>query len=462
MVDTTWLMGGTTLGLPLLYLPDFYKNGFQKVKYYDRYNGFTGRDCGQNGTLHDSKNTFWIPTIDRVLRFDPTKIEFNTKPPTVIIKGISLLGEDLSWTFIGDSIHKLGHDQNGLKFSYIGLNYSAPERVRYKYRLVGFGNAWSEETPEREVIFTNLSPGKYTFELLACNEDEYWTKHPAQFNFMITPAWYQRLTVKLGFIILFTVILTWIIILIMKKRNADKRKKLEFEIALQKEELEKQNYQKLYNESQLNIINEKLKGQDEERTRIARELHDGIGGNLIGLKLLMEQACEKQNHKDISGLVNIVSNTLEEVRTISHNLMPPEFSGIKLNQVLQLHIEKLNKASKTHFNIQFLPQKGWESIPENIQVEIYRILQELCSNTLKYSDATEVNLQLSKFDESINILMEDNGAPFDYAKNGIGYRNINERLQLLNGTFEKSSAKNAGNHHHIQIPLNFINFKQDE
>ncbi|MGE0090821.1 MAG: triple tyrosine motif-containing protein [Bacteroidales bacterium] len=453
MVDTTWIMGGTTLGLPLLYLPDFYKNGTQKVKYYDRYNGFTGRDCGQNGTLHDSKNTFWIPTVDRVLRFDPTKIEFNTKPPIIHLKGISLLGENLSWTFIGDTIHQLNFDQNGLKFSYVGLNYSAPERVRYKYRLLGFGNIWSEETASREAIFTNLKPGKYTFELLACNEDDYWTEHPTQFSFVIIPAWYQRLTVKAGLILLFLIILTLITIRITKRRASKQKKELELKIALQKGELEKKEYQKLYQDSQIHAIREKIKGQDEERTRIARELHDGIGGNLVGLKLMMEQAIDKPNPEDISGLVTIVSNTLEEVRTISHNLMPPEFSGISLNQILQLHIDKLNIAAKINFSIQFIPQTGWEQIPENIQVEIYRIIQELCSNIIKYSNASVVDLQLSMFENDIHLIMEDNGSPFDYNQNGIGYRNINERLRMLNGRFEKNTGAEKGNTYHIQIPL---------
>jgi len=452
-VDSTWLMGGTTLGLPLLYLPDFYKQDIQKVKYYDRYNGFTGRDCGQNGTLHDSKNTFWIPTIDRVLRFDPTKIEFNTKPPVISIKGISLLGENLSWAFIGNTVHKLNHNQNGLKFSFIGLNYSAPERVRYKYRLIGFGKKWSEESPEREVIFTNLPPGKYTFELLACNEDEYWTKTPVSYSFEIIPAWYQRLSAKILGIILLVISVTYTAISVTKRKAENKRKNLEFEIALQKEELEKQNYQKLYHESQLNIIKEKIKGQDEERTRIARELHDGIGGNLVGIKLMVEEICKNPQKNGLDHLIKVVSDTLDEVRTISHNLMPPEFNRVSLSNVLTQYVDKLNMASDKKFTIQFLPKNGCDLIAENIQIEVYRILQELCSNTLKYSDATDINIQLSKFDGTLNIIMEDNGSSFNYSNNGIGYRNITERLKLLNGIFEKNSCEASGNVYHITIPL---------
>ncbi|MFA6400270.1 MAG: histidine kinase [Salinivirgaceae bacterium] len=227
IVDTTWLMGGTSLGLALINLPDFYNKGEQHIKFYDRYNGFMGRECGQNGTLHDSENTYWIPTIDRVLRLDPTKIAFNTTPPKVIFKGISLLGENLSWSLLGDSIQKLDYTQNGLKFSYEGLNYSAPERVKFKYRLLGYSDSWSVETAEQEAIFTNLKYGKYSFEILACNEDGYWTGQPTCFNFEIIPAWWQRIWIQLISVFFLIGLLIWVVVFIMKKRAQEQREKLE-------------------------------------------------------------------------------------------------------------------------------------------------------------------------------------------------------------------------------------------
>ncbi|MBI9068494.1 MAG: histidine kinase [Salinivirgaceae bacterium] len=226
-VDTTWIMAGTTNGLPLLYLPDFYKKGIQRVKYYDRYNGFTGRECGQNGTLHDSENTYWIPTIDRVIRMDPTKIAFNKVPPKMAFKSLSVLGDQLEWIPVGDSIHEFSHEKNGLKFEYVGLCYSAPERVKYKYRLLGYSKNWSKENSDREAIFTNLKPGNYTFEVLACNEDDLWTDMPATYSFKIIPAWWQRRSVQ-GLSLFFLIgTIVYATIVLMKKRAQKQQDKME-------------------------------------------------------------------------------------------------------------------------------------------------------------------------------------------------------------------------------------------
>jgi len=103
-----------------------------------------------------------------------------------------------------------------------------------------------------------------------------------------------------------------------------------------------------------------------------------------------------------------------------------------------------------------LPQTGWNAVPVELQVELYRMVQELCTNIVKYSNATLVELQLTKTEHEISFTMEDNGAQFNYKGDGIGYRNLQERLKLFNGSFEKSSGNNGGNTWLVQIPLKAI------
>jgi signal transduction histidine kinase len=236
-----------------------------------------------------------------------------------------------------------------------------------------------------------------------------------------------------------------------------KRKKQQVKLLILKEQIADEQYQNLFQESQLQAIREKITGQEEERTRIARELHDGIGGTLAAVKMRMEHAITKPNPEDMASLAKIVNNTWEEVRTISHNLMPPQFTDVSLDQVLQNHIKELNKPGKINFTLQFLPQTGWNVVPAELQVELYRMVQELCTNIVKYSNATLVELQLTKTETEISFTMEDNGAPFDYRGNGIGHRNLQERLKLFNGSFEKSGGNNGGNTYLVQIPLSRIN-----
>lgn len=232
-----------------------------------------------------------------------------------------------------------------------------------------------------------------------------------------------------------------------------KRQREQLKLARINEQLALEKYHSVYRDIQLKIIKEKIAGQEEERSRIARELHDGVGGNLVALKLLLEQSMAHPNPEDISSISSKVVKTLEEVRAISHNLTPPIFNHISIDQVLSLHIEDLNKANKINFSIQFLPRTGWDQIDSKLQVEIYRITQELCTNIQKYSNATQVNIQLSIIDNTVNVLMDDNGSPFQYTMNGIGHRNINDRLIQFNGTFNKSTEGGIGNTYHIQIPV---------
>ncbi len=234
-----------------------------------------------------------------------------------------------------------------------------------------------------------------------------------------------------------------------------RQKRIENELQLFKsrEELAVQKYSNLFHQSQMQAIREKISGQEEERTRIARELHDGIGGTLAAVKMRLEKVNHQPNPEDMASLVSMVASSWEEVRTISHNLMPPQFEEVSVDRVLQNHVRELNKSNKTDFTIQFLPKNGWEKIPAELQVELYRVVQELCTNIIKYSNATTVEIQLSQLEGSINLTMEDNGAPFIYSSKGIGYRNLQERIKLLNGSFEKNTGDNQGNTYLVQIPF---------
>jgi ligand-binding sensor domain-containing protein len=404
-IDSTWLMGGTTLGLALLYLPDFYKNGTQQVKYYDRYNGFTGRDCGQNGTLHDSENMFWIPTIDRVIKLDPTKIAFNTHPPVPIIKGISLLGKNLGWTFLGDSVHRFRYDQNGIKFSFVGLNYSAPERVRYKYRLIGFGDTWSNETDVREAIFTNLDPGKYTFELLACNEDGYWTENPATYSFEIVPAWWQRLSVQIGFALFLAGILTWSIVFIMKRRAAQQREKLETRNRM------------------LNMSLSTIKNQMDPHFT-----YNALNG-IESLIMKEDRATAYQYLLKLSGLIR---NTLKD-NDLMNRTLEEELSFV----TSYLELEKFRFKEKFTFNIKVDPAVDLQCPIPKLLIQIF--VENAIKHGLMHKEGEgilDISLELQGKEYKINI--KDNGIGREMAKKfaihstGKGLNIIRKLIRIYN------------------------------
>lgn len=233
-----------------------------------------------------------------------------------------------------------------------------------------------------------------------------------------------------------------------------KRKQQQLELAIKNEELATRQYENLYKETQLIAMKEKIAGQEEERSRIARELHDGVGGTLAAVKFQLEQRKEKPSDEDITHLLQTITTTWEEVRSISHNLMPPQFEFLTLPSVLGHFLNSLSKAGKCHFEFQSIPTGGWDKAGQNLQVEIYRIVQEVCGNILKHSGATNASVFLNMENYFIRLTIEDNGKAFvnNRQTDGIGQISIAQRLLALHGKSETERLPD-GNMYIFEIPL---------
>ncbi len=194
-------------------------------------------------------------------------------------------------------------------------------------------------------------------------------------------------------------------------------------------------------------------GQEQERIRLARELHDGVNGGLAAIKLLAS------NHKNGSAKDSLIQidelllNLSQEVREMSHNLMPGTLAKGGLNQSINDLVNRLNQSENLEFDVQYIG--AIDDIPDATKFYSYRIIQELLQNVLKHSKATECLLQVSVHDTAFNICCEDNGVGMDTKLNGngIGMKNINGRLEFLNGTMDYQSKPNEGTSINIEIPI---------
>ncbi|WP_299058642.1 sensor histidine kinase [uncultured Polaribacter sp.] len=199
-----------------------------------------------------------------------------------------------------------------------------------------------------------------------------------------------------------------------------------------------------------------LEAQETERSRIARELHDGVVQEIGSVILKSRHALSKLDllHTNESQeLLESLENSNKNLRTISHQMMPIALKelGISsaINDLLENSLTYLNiKHTLELFNIS-------ERLPEKIEVTIYRVLQELIHNITKHSKATEVNVQLFKSNNHIILIVEDNGVGFNAkkSKKGIGLLNISSRLNMLNGTVNFESSNNNGTLITIKIPV---------
>ena len=219
------------------------------------------------------------------------------------------------------------------------------------------------------------------------------------------------------------------------------------------EETNKKKIRNLLKEQELKLIRASVVGEKKERKRIARELHDGIGGNLAGIK--MQLSNKKEKDEDYKKIAKQIDETYEQVRDISHNLMPKKFDENIFTSLIKDYISGLDNSSNKKFTFSSNTEEDVNKVNENIKVEFYNIIQELLTNAYKHAKADQIDINLNKFDNSVKLLYEDDGVGFDTlkTKKGIGLNNIKSRVESLSGTFNIDSFPGRGTVIDIDIPL---------
>jgi signal transduction histidine kinase len=201
-----------------------------------------------------------------------------------------------------------------------------------------------------------------------------------------------------------------------------------------------------------------LEGQEEERRRLARELHDGIGQMLTGLKLHTEQlgsaAFTEKQRRTYDELRRLLHDTMESTRTVAHNLMPSVLSDFGVAAALRLLAEQTAKTAGVR--VQFSGPEHLR-LPPPVETGLYRLAQEALHNAVKHADATRIRLELSQKNGFVTLLVEDDGRGFDPRKKrgsapGSGLRNLRTRAELLNGSVKISSEPGKGTRVLAKLP----------
>jgi len=214
----------------------------------------------------------------------------------------------------------------------------------------------------------------------------------------------------------------------------------------------------IYRKNQkLRYIHATIEGQESERYRISKELHDGIGGALASIKLNLMN----QKHGNKEGLKKVTADldkTYQEVRSISHALTPPTLSNDAFVEVIRDFVSETAEYSNINIHLECYPEDTLNKLNKWIQTDLYRILQELVNNIIKHAEATSVTIDLAVYDNQINLMVEDNGKGFDASEKpvGIGLKNIRSRVEQIKGTMDIDSKKGRGTIVNIFIPEKFF------
>ncbi|PKV51124.1 signal transduction histidine kinase [Aquimarina sp. MAR_2010_214] len=220
-------------------------------------------------------------------------------------------------------------------------------------------------------------------------------------------------------------------------------------------ELNEEKVNNLLDTHKLQKIRAYVDGQNKERERISKDLHDGIGGNLAAIKMRLNRI-KNRLPSELEPIIASVDSTYNEIRSISHDLMPKNINHLYFTDLMK-ELVGFSTSKDIEYKYYIHPEKKLNSISESLQLTIYRIIQELITNISKHAQATEVSINIAIHEESniVNMIVEDNGRGFNTKKNnsGVGLRSIKQRISDNNGLIKIDSNYGIGTVICVELPI---------
>lgn len=203
-----------------------------------------------------------------------------------------------------------------------------------------------------------------------------------------------------------------------------------------------------------------IDAQEQERKRIAQDLHDGLGQLLSTARLNVGaledslEATDEESEKIWQNALGLIDDAVQEVRNVSHNMMPSALIVLGLVAALREQIAKINQAGKIAVKLETSGME--ERLEEAVEITLYRVVQEVLNNAIKHSRANEIVVRIAKTDGSLSVSIHDNGQGLDLQlikqSRGIGWKNIYSRVELINGVIDMNSTPGAGTNIKVLVP----------
>jgi signal transduction histidine kinase/ligand-binding sensor domain-containing protein len=342
---------------------------------------------------------------------------FSSTKPQFQMKDISVENELLEgW----ESEIVLPHNKNNIQISYGYIAFNN-QNIFTRYRL-NAESPWSYTT-SRTLLFNSLSPGSYVLELESSTDNIHWSKAFTSAALIIQPplwqTWYFQTAAG--------ILVAMLILLYFRNRIV------------------------VYRRHQQKLIQSQIETIEQERTRIAKDLHDSVGTDFSAIKMMVSQVLQKHNEPKSEEIETQFQHTIQEIKTIIYGLSPPGLERYGLIVGVRNYVAKLNGKIPATIEVNAF---GPEIKDPKLSLTLFRILQELISNSLRHSDAEKISLHINSFEDLINIVYEDNGKGFAWNvnQNGLGLYNIESRIQSVNGRLKFDSGT-FGISYTIDIPL---------
>jgi signal transduction histidine kinase/ligand-binding sensor domain-containing protein len=414
-------------------LNDFAEGKIPKLNSvsYDEKDGMLNAECNGGrlpAALKARDGKFWFPTMGGIAVIDSEAEAVNPNPPPVVIENISIDRKPVDWRA---AQVELQPGQSNIAIEYTGLSLTKSEQIKFRYKLEGLEENWVEAGTKRTVDYSYLPAGSYTFRLIAANANGVWNNEGTALKIIVRPFFYQTW----WFIGLLAVAVAglgwWIYHARVSRLRAIAEAKTLFSRRL-------------------------IESQEAERKRIASELHDGLGQNLVVIKnraaLGIKKGDDKERvAKEFHNISESATQALDEVREITNNLRPQLLDRLGLTKAIQAMLKKVSDVVEIESEIDSIDNL----FNESEEISIYRIIQESLNNVIKHSNAAKAMVKIKRTERQILLTIEDNGKGFDTAniKSGLGLVGLKERAQLLNGEFLMESKLGKGTTIQVAIRL---------
>jgi len=254
--------------------------------------------------------------------------------------------------------------------------------------------------------------------------------------------------------VLFGTLVSIVLIALLARRNYYQKKRL----LRNENQINEARIAQLESEKQILAGEAVIKGQEEERGRLAKDLHDGLGGMLSGVKFSLANMksnvmLDADNMLLFERSLNMLDHSIAELRRVAHNMMPEVLVRFGLSEAVKSYCESLRDSQVFRINYQSI---GMEArLAEKTEIFIFRIVQELLNNITKHAQASHVLVQLAQHDHEVGVTVEDNGVGFDTSKDysGAGLSSVRSRVEYLKGKMDIQSTPGHRSSVHITIPV---------
>jgi signal transduction histidine kinase/ligand-binding sensor domain-containing protein len=369
---------------------------------------------------------------DAVLQMiDPGALRMNTVVPPVHVEALRVDRHDYG----SAGLVNLPARSRDIEISYTALSLAVPEKVRFRYRLDGRDREWHDAGTRRQAFYSDLPPGEYRFQVTASNHDGVWNEQGATLSFAIAPAYYQTtwfLVAAAGMVAAIALTAHRVRVRIVERRQQD-----------------------------ISALNERLmKAQEQERVRIAGELHDGVMQEMLAATMMLGSAKRHAvGGSPVQSAIDKVQQKLirvgTDLRQLSHGLHPPALQDAGLPNAVRDYCDEFSATSGIPVSCETDP--AVDDLSRGSALALFRILQEALGNAAKHAQAAQITVQLARAGALVSLVIADDGVGFDRhrlpAMRGLGLITMRERAGQLSGRLEVQSAPGRGTTVRVVMPF---------